>query len=575
MTRPKINLVITGLLLVWTSIAQAATLTSSISRNPIKINQPVTLTLQYDTQVSTSALDLAPLTKDFEILSNRPSTNNSVSIINGTTTQVSTTTWSIVLAAKREGILTIPALRVNGDSSAPIKLQVSSLSAAEVAQPEPLEVGVYIDDVDNLSIRPGEQIIIRVELLAAEGVNNLRGGELKIAGADIEPLGQENLQRLDNGVARQLIIWRYAVFPKTAGKIIVPTQTFTANVGGRPSFFGNGFNGGKTVVAQSLEQAITIEPAPEPTDKPWFPANSVSIESSWSGDITNLRVGEPLTRTIVIKAQGQRASVIPPLAASNDHLGFKSYRDQAQLENVSSAQGITGVLSLAEAIVPSKSGQLTLAEHRVNWWDNSTDQWRETVLEAETITVLAPIGTAADSTMENTQNGLQASLPDTSVTPTSAQQRLIGTNWPWVLATLALGSLCLIQFYLLRKQKLPSPKLVDAEQTSNHSEKQAWQDLQHAFSRKDASSIRKTTIQWAQSMWPERQVNGLDTIALTAGSNELKAMLNQFDSAMYSNGEAPIFDDLNAQLAKLRQTVKKDAKRNLESSNPLPPLYPG
>lgn len=573
MTQLSIKILVTTLLLSVNAQIFAATLSSRIDRNPIKLNQTLTLIVQYDDQLNSSDLDLSGLTDDFEILANVPSSNNSVSIINGQTTRQNTTTWRITLAAKKQGNLQIPSFNINGATSAPIDVQVLNLTEEELATPQPIEVNLTIEDADNLSIKPGEQIIMNVELSAAANVGNLRGEELLIDGVDIEPLGQQNGQRLENGVARQVAVWRYAIFPTKSGQIDIPIQTFTGSIGGRSSFFDSFISGGQQVGGRSVAQTINVDAQPSTNGKTWFPANNVEITSSWSGNINQVRVGEPVTRTITITADGQRANAIPPLNTSTQN-NYKSYKDQPQLNTSTSQSGVIGVRTESEAIVPSASGELILAEQRISWWDNQTEQWQEAILPEETLTVLASVG--GSPTLQNTQNS--DLKPDVDLTQSTVANRTESpsnwTDWFWKLATGLLAMLCLIQFYLLRRQPLTESKTITPTNDHGLNEKVTWNQLIQNLKTGEPRLLRNQILNWAQSAVPKQTIVSLDAVSNLSKSAQLKTELNKLDKFIYSNGEAIDLDQLSLQLKQLREEFKDLNNLQNNTSDVLAPLYP-
>lgn len=574
MTQFSLKFLLGLLLLLISNIVYSATLLSQVDRNPIKINQTLTLIVQYDEQINSSDLDLSGLSNNFEVLATVPSTNNSVSIVNGQTTRTSTTTWRITLAAKREGVVTIPAFNINGVSSAPINIQVNGLTAAEQAEPQPIEVTLTVEDANNPNIKTGEQVIVNIELSAAGNVSNLRGEEFALDGADIEVLGQQNGQRLENGVAREVVILRYALFPTSSGQITIPAQTFTGTIGGRRSFFDSFVSGGQQVGGRSDAQTINVEAQPAANGNTWFPANNVDIESSWSGDINQVRVGEPITRTITITANGQRANAIPPLSNSIQ-TDYKSYKDQPQIETTTTTQGLVGVRIESEAIVPSASGDLELPEQRISWWDNLSDQWREAILPAESMTVLAAVGGSA---VAQPNNSFAPPIPtELNQQPNQADmnsQLSNKTDWWWKLATLGLALVCFLQFYLLRKQQTINPTIETKTSKNDNNEKASWNQLEQSLKQKDPRTIRTTLLIWAKSASPKQAIHSLDDVSKLSNSPTLKTELNKLDKQLYSSGDEIDVSQLTTQLNELRQEIHNNNKNKKVDAGKLASLYP-
>lgn len=563
------------LIISFASAIQAATLTSTLDRNPIKADQALTLTVTYDEQASSSDLSLGTLSRDFEIISTSAANNRNVSVINGQAIDRTTTVWTITLAPKRQGNLNIPSFEINGDRSESIDVQVVALTAEELAQPKAIEVITTIDDTGNLTIKPGEQVLVQIELSVDSQVRGVRGQELVLNGASFEQLSQQDGQRLENNVPRQVVIWRYAVFPNDAGEIILPKQTFTGTIGGRTSFFDSFPRGGQPVSGSSVAQSIIVEPRPDTNGQPWFPAESVEINASWASSINQIRVGEPITRTITITARGQRASAIPPLVIP-DSADYKLYADQPQLDNAKTSQGIIGIRNESYAIVPSRAGQLTLAEQRISWWDTKSDVWQETILPAQTVTVLPSLNNPIEPPSSAPQQTNNISSLDSSLPPTPNNEILTpanNTDWPWKLATLLLAGIVFFQFYFLRKlTKTPTQKTDARKESSSANELQAWQDLNYDFKNQSATEIRKSLLNWAQKS-VNRNITSLSALANHSQSEVLSTQLGLLDAKLYGSSDQFDANELKKAVAEFREQLKTK-KSTKNSAEVLAPLYP-
>jgi len=539
--------------------ANAGTLISTVDRNRISTNETLTLSVKYDQQVDGSKLGLGILESDFEILSASPQTSSSTSIINGKVSKEESTIWRVVLAPKREGKLTIPALSVNGDQSQAITIDVQ---AGAIAGSSDNPFSALISANSN-QIYPGQQLIIEVELSAAADVTNFGASEFQIDNADIEVLAQNQSQRLENGLVRQIIVLRYAVFAKQAGTLTVPPLTFTASQGGRRSFFDS--RPGKRVLART--SALQIEVTEKDlTKSPWFPADNVSITARWSGDVASMTVGEPMTRTVVVTARGQKASVIPPLAV-NSSAQYKSYKDQAQLDDGKTETGYVATRIESEAIVASKAGPLTLPEQRISWWDVKSGQWKEAILPSQTINV-------AENTSINNDQSIQ------QVATQTAPQTVIQTKthwiWPAVCALLVL--LCLLQTWIIwQLKKRPNVVSDIAEKPQNLSEPKQWKALEKALATSDVSSVRHAIINWGQSNSTELPLNTLDKIASVSNdqalNQQLKQAFNELERSLFKTDSTSV--DLNG-LAELMTSLRSllvQHSTNASDKGQLKPLY--
>jgi hypothetical protein len=552
------------------NVAAAANLTSTVNRNEVSTNETLTLTVSIDQQVDSSELDLSPLQENFEVLAATPQTRSSFNMINGQAQQTASTTWSITLVAKSEGILTIPAFNLKSATSKPISIRVSNRRAGKSSGKSsalPLDVTVSSGASE---VYPNQQFIITVELSSSSNVRDLSGPQLVIADADVEAFDQQNFQRVDNGIARQIVILKYAVFAKQAGQLTVPIMTYTGLQNGRRSVFGNS---GTQVIARSQSIEIEVKETPETGNRQWFPAQDVSITSKWSGDASGLNVGEPITRTITVTARGQIASAIPPLEQLAIDAELKSYKDQPQLETKKSNQGFVATRVESEAIVANKAGEYVLPALSIDWWNSNTKQWQTSTVEPQTLIVtgealptvslVAPIETESTPTSTTHINN--------AATNNSASTRL----WQIISALLAL--IVAVQFYFLIKR--PKPKLVtNKDQHQNVSEKAAWSSLKGAINADNSRAIRNDLLLWGRQVLGLLEPASLDALAQAAHelgvSDGLAEQFKALDAHLYQGGDKPKLAEMEQLLTDLRNKLLKSSANAKKTKVELEPLYP-
>ena len=546
---------------IFTTQLFAAELSSRVDRNRIGINETITLTVTYDEQIDSSTLDLGSLDANFEVVSNRPQSSSSISIINGQTDTVAITTWEIILVPKRLGKLIIPSFSLANASTSAIVVEVTD-SAAGATNDTPLSAVI---SADNDAIYVGQQVLLEIELSASADVRDLSGAQISLDNAEIELLDQQSFQRSDNGVARQVIVLSYALFANDAGTLTVPALTFNGVQGGARSFFDRRGRGTR-VVARTKPLTITVSPVEEKPGNAWFPASNVIISSQWSTDKAEAKVGEPLTRTIRIIATGQRASAIPPLGANDSATSYTSYADQPQIESRRTDKGFVGIRTESEAIVPSQSGAITLPEKRLNWFNVNSGRWEEAVLPAETIEVTANSEVASNFNSSSTK-------PDSAqIIPQPIPQTQSSPDF-WKLATLFLALVTAIQFVMLfklRRKKPNNPK----ENTSQVSDASNWRELQSALKSGDALSVRKALIGWISVAMSDQGITSLQALGNTDDAAELKPHLQQLDEYLYKGSKEINLTELGEALDTYKNKLAQQQKLAVSSKEELAPLYP-
>ncbi len=65
------------------NVSIAATLLSTVDKNVVGLNDIISLVVEYDQKSDASELEVSSLQSDFEILSLRPQSNSSITIVNG------------------------------------------------------------------------------------------------------------------------------------------------------------------------------------------------------------------------------------------------------------------------------------------------------------------------------------------------------------------------------------------------------------------------------------------------------------------------------------------------------------
>lgn len=550
------------LLWLYAATAAAADLVATVDRSRIALNETFELTLSYSGRIDSDSVELGQLgelTRDFELLG-PPRPQQVFQSRNGAVSY--RTSWSVDLLPKRTGDLIIPAFTIAGSTSAPVTIHVGAAPAGDVARNMQVEVSAAPH-----SIREQQQVLLTVRLTVPSGVGELHGARLEIPGEELHPVAEQNYNQVVDGVAQQVAEWSYALFPRAPGRLEIPAQTFTgARVDGGMRRFDPFGGGGQRIIARSEPIVIDVLPRPDGMAN-WLPAAALEISSTWSKPVSDIRVGEPVTRTIEIRAVGQQAAVIPALP-SQDLGDCKRYPDQPRIEDRQDASGITGIRRESEAIVPSRPGPLVLPEIRITWWNTSTETLDETVLPARTIEVgastqLQPSGiTGSDTSAATTTES------------TTASDQVPGNDtvryWRW--STYALGLCCAGLIGLLLGRRRTAATISPVPKPIEEREARLWEALQRSLRRDDAAAIRDALIAWSRSHWPKWPNHTLDALAEFAGDAALARELQRLDAVIYGNMPGG-YDaaDLAATLAGLRHASAHRAR----GAPTLAALYPG
>ena len=144
----------------------------------------------------------------------------------------------------------------------------------------------------------------------------------------------------------------------------------------------------------------------------WLPAKSLTLEQSWSADPPQARVGEPLTRTLRLRAAGLTSGQLPELASPADPL--KSYPDRPILDEQDRPEGVSGSRQEKIVYIPPQAGTYSLPAVAIPWWNTETDRMEVARLPATEIQVLPAAGGGTASPPPATAPAPTAELPPTA-----------------------------------------------------------------------------------------------------------------------------------------------------------------
>ncbi|MFI8744277.1 BatD family protein [Pseudomonas sp. NPDC077186] len=540
----------TLLLLLLASQASAEAFFASVDRTRLNEGETVVLTLESTDPTRFGRPDLSPLDEHFEILGSRQVNRLS----NLGDTPRAATRWILTLQPKHSGEVVIPPIRLEDAETLPITLQVQA--SGEPGNGEKL-APVFIDaSLDQDSVYVQAQAVLTLRIYHSVSMyDDSSLTPLQMQDARIEQLGEpRTYEKTIGGVRHGVIELQYAIYPQRSGELSIPGQVFSATLVDRSrgdDFLPFGPRAGKVsrVKSPDIPLQVKAKPAEYPADAPWLPARALGLAETWNPQPGQSRVGESLTRRLILKVDGLSSAQLPPLPATQVD-GLRRYPDQPQLGDQRSETGIIGSREDREALVPSRSGSFELPALEVLWWNTQTDSLERTALPARTLQVA-----------ENPQ--LHSDEPASPSVVTT--QVLEGPPlWPWQLACALLAGTSLLGFGLwwhARRQ----PAIQRAAQ-SGPSPRTLLDDLKRACLAGDAQTTRHALDAWARQQ-PETLAD------MAARYVPLSDALDGLNGALYSEtGQQWQGEELWKAIRNLPAAEAK--QESAQEASPLPPLYP-
>lgn len=534
-------------------------------RDTISLGDTVTLTVEA-AEDSQAEPDLEPLEKNFQILGT--STSTQLQIINGR--QTTKTQWVVELEPTRSGTIQVPPLTIGNGQTAPLTLSVKARSS--FAGKDPSQQALFLEaEADSQAPYIQSQVRFTIRLFYNEPI--LEGGldVPDVKDAIIERLGEDvAYSTLRSGKRYGVIERRYVLFPQRSGTLTIPPVGFEGRIRTTDDWrFGLGLRLGRRVRLSSEPVTLQVRPRPASyTGKHWLPTPQLTLRENWPAESPRLKVGEPLTRTLILEAKGLTAAQLPTLRIL-EQPNIRLYADQPKTETRQDGDTIVGHREERIAVIPTESGELVLPEMTLTWWDTNTNQERVTRLPARTMTVLPAVEEAASPLIPPAQSSEQPNAntpPQSDALPSPTLQDVF---WPGVSAVLlGLWLLTLLIWWGTNRSAWTLPqKNSEPEFPSVRDAKRA---LQRACYQGDPHAAAKALLQWASTVWrqPPKNLGELADRLATDSS-----LVRDLDRRLYSASAANSWHGGALWLSVKRGLKEKEEAAQLSSTD-LPPLYP-
>lgn len=561
LSRTALLTLLFGLLLALNSaLLRADTLSASVDRTQLALDETLTLSLRFDSRDTRAEPDISAVEPFFDVLGR--SQSRQLRSINGETSAF--TQWQYSLAPKQKGLIQIPAFELQGARSEPLQVRVTAPQISANAKG-----GDYFleRDLQPQTLYPGQQLRVRVRLNTAVALSELQITPLTVDGARLVELEDRQYQRTLNGRPYLVYEKNYALFARQPGTLQLPAQMLTAVKGGSRSVFD--LNRGQAVRLRTEAQQIEVKAPPANAGDDWLPADSLKLKQWLETGTTSVYAGEPVTLNLSLETEGADPARLPGLTPPALD-GVRVYPEPVDDQQQAGADGLQISRSQRVGLVPTQPGPLTLPASRVRWWNSQSGEFSEATSEPITLTVLPPrqgsqpAPTAATAVQPApAQPAAPATKPaiaaaTAAVTdaetapadPTASKQDNADLS-PWLLwSNLAWAGLCglLALGWWRARQRPRPPQLPAAERHDTPNRQIAERQLQQACRQGNPAQIRRAILDWADTcQLTGTQPSSLARIA-ALGDAALQAELSALDRALFAPEAA----------SKAAPTVKSD-----------------
>ena len=464
----------------------AADITVSLDRNPVSLDESFQIIFTANESPDDDP-DFTPLAQDFSILNQ--SNSSSASWVNGKSSK--TVQWTLNMMPKQTGSLVIPAIKFGKDASESSTVLVTDNAAKKtVNSDEELYIEVEATP-ENPFIQ--SQVFYTLRLYTKVDISQARLNEPELADAVIERLGEDsNYNTQVNGVNYSVTERKYALFPQKSGQLTIKPLVLTAEVltNSRPSF--NGFFNSQMSKTKRVEsKAITLNVKPVPTTftgKHWLSAEQLVLKQDWSGDIQQMKVGEPLTRTLSLIAKGTTVGQLPELNTTETNDQLKAYPDQPVLQEQKKADGLLAFREEKIALIPSIAGSYALPAIEIPWFNTKSQKMEIAKIPETTLSTVAAVP-------EVTNPIVTPVVPQKTETSLAIESPKQISVWLWVSLFLAVGWLSTVIVFLTKRKNIEPVIEIN---TSDITLKDGIKNLKNACKTNDAVGAKNALLEWGR-----------------------------------------------------------------------------
>ena len=524
-----------GLVALWIcgTAAAAPEARAWLDRNSMHMGETVTLNVEVSGDSGAKQPDFSMLQNDFELLGTQSQT--SMSILNGESN--SKLLWAVGLQPKHAGTLTIPAFAIGNAKTQALTLNVRPAQAGAVGKTGD---DVFVDaEAMPRSPYVQQEVRLTVKLFYALNLTDGNLDDPKVEGLVVRKLGQDSNYTAEVDHRRYRVVERhYAISAENSGTLEIPAIAFRGHAFG-PGDLNSFFSRGQGIAAQSEPIMLDVRARPpESGTDVWLPAQSLTLSAEGIDANSSVHVGEPLTLTLRLKAQGLGFEQLPELKLAKID-GADVYPDKETTQNRDDGSWQYGTRERKFAIVPSRAGTLDIPAISIAWWDTAHDRAATSEVAGLKISVQPAPGSGAPEPAKpvvSRPSNAPAAAP--ALAPITATSDLELREWRllafaaialWVATVVAAGIAWLLyrrraRLRAMALQEQPAPRAAGGN------------EFRAACTRGDLPGAARALLVWARRERPA--LRNLGELARAVSDTNQSVLIAELERALYAGAKS-------------------------------------
>ena len=387
---------------------------------------------------------------------------------------------------------------------------------------------------------------------------------LKVEGAFVQSFKQ-TVSSIDyvDGKKYACLEFYYMLIPYYEGKITFQALNISTSIPPVNEYRG------KEVILTTKPIVLTVNPIPENADKNrWLVASNVNIQNRWSGNISDLKMGDVITRTITITANGTLPSFIDEPAIGDIEFG-NIYTTEPRFVDQRDNKSLNGKRIDVYSYLLEEEGEFVVPEVEVSWWNPYAKRYFKRKLPEYTLVVKDNPGLASLQHLKDSLNALNPAYAE--------DLELQQAKKPWTFY-LKHAIVIAILVLLIRLLYGSYKSLIKNISNRNKAYKQSERyHFKKALQQNEAKSFLNKLYYWT-GIFKGFKSNEKTLRVFGSGNTELEAELNLLKKSQFSaavnNESVKVSKGIKMLSAKQRRKLlsnnnaKQESKYALKNINP-------
>jgi hypothetical protein len=512
--------------------------------------------------------DLSVLGKNFEILNTAKSSQ--MQFINGRVNN--SLEWIVTLLPKRTGKIRIPAIKVGNQKTKPLTVNVVKANKKQIGHGQNLFLEAFVEP-ETAYVQ--QQIVFTIRFYNAVEVREGSLSAPELSNVIVERLGKDvNYQTSRNGKPYRVTERKYSLFPQQSGPLVIPPIIFNGQIVEQQPSSNDPFNRFFSSVqarpvrlkTDAISLHIKAKPATEPGDW-WLPAQSLKLSSTLEPAADNLHVGDPITRTIRMEAEGLTGAQLPTIGRP-DIKGLQVYEDQPTVKTFNNNDTLIGMREEKLALMPSFAGTFTLPAFTIRWYNVKTNKFETAQVDEQVITV-KPAKVQSLAGTSTTDNNVSNDTNAKIVEKQHSSMWIVIAVIAIVLWLATMGYVMKLRKQIIALQLQPGSK---SDQLMSKSTRSARRLIKSACEENNSQKARQALLHWARLVWSDDNLSRLSNIKTRINNEHVSELLDSLDDNRY--GKHTRMWDGVAFWKQIENYLKICEKNQSENKQQLSRLYP-